>query len=145
MKRSPTEQPTRKKAAQDFLTFEKKISTQFDKPGEIEQRYALYQKDPDAYKAMFGDRGSAQEQAQGARMLQYLDRQRKEIEQDWTLDEPTRAQKLAEIDQLEQPYLDAAGGGQGEDRVTVVSPSGHRHRRTLATRGRAKKGYKLAQ
>ena len=100
--------PEEKKAAQDFLTFEKKIGTQFDKPGEIEQRYSLYQKDPDAYKAMFGDRGSAQDQQQASRMLRYFDGERKRIEQDWTLDETTRAQRLGEIDQLEQPYLDAA-------------------------------------
>jgi hypothetical protein len=59
-------------------------------------------------------------------MLTYFDRQRKQIESDWTLDETTRPQRLDEIGQLEQPYLDAARGGQGggEDRVTVTSPSG---------------------
>lgn len=95
-----------------------------EKPGEIEQRYQLYLKDPEAYKAMFGDRGAAQDQTQAARMLRYFDGQRRRIEQDWTLDEPTKAQQLSEIDSLEKPYLDAAGGAPTEDRVTVTSPSG---------------------
>ena len=137
----------REEAAQDFLTFEKKTGAQYEKPDEIEERYNLYRKDPEAYKAMFGDRAGAQDQTQAARMLTYFDKRRKEITGDWTLDEPTRAQQLAEIEQLEQPYLNnAAGGGQDEDRVTVVSPSGQQGTIPRSQLPAAqKKGYSVAQ
>jgi len=136
--------PQEKRAAQDFLDYEKKIGARYEKPGEIEQRYSLFQKDPDAYRQMFGDRGAAQDQATATRMLSYLDRQRKEIEADWTLDEPTKAQRLAEIQDLEQPNLDAAA--PAGDRVNVISPSGQQGtipRSQLS--GAQKKGYRLAK
>jgi hypothetical protein len=102
---------------------------------------------------MFGNRGGAQDQAQAARMLNYFQRERRRIEDDWTLDEPTRAQRLNEIDQLEAPYLNAAapsggaaGGQGGVDRVTVVSPKGVTgtipRSQLKAAQG---KGYRLAR
>jgi hypothetical protein len=113
--------PEQKQAAKDFLDAEKKAGARYEKPGEIEQRYDLFRKDPDSYREMFGDKGAAQDaaqasrdQAQASRMLKYFDGQRKRIEQDWTLDEPTRAQQLAEIDRLGQPYLDATAPGPGK-------------------------------
>ena len=138
--------PAERQSAQDFLKGEKKYGAEDRQPGEIEQRYDLFKKDPDAYHAMFGDRASQQEQAQASRMLTYFDKRRKEISSDWSLDEPTKAQQLAEIDQLETPYLDAAGGGAAEQRVTVVSPKGVSGTIPRSQLDAAKKkGYKLAE
>ena len=135
-----------KQSAQDFLSFEKKIGQQYEKPGDVEQRYELYNRDPEAYKAMFGDRGAAQDEAQATRMLNYFDKRRKEISGDWALDETEKAKQLSEIDELQKPYMNAAGGNQDSDRVTVIHPNG-----TKGTIPRSqlkaaqKKGYKTAR
>jgi hypothetical protein len=148
-----------RKAAQDFLDLEKRVGRRYEKPGEVEQRYSLYQKDPEAYKAMFGDRPGAQdaartakEQANATRMLNYFGKQRQQIESDWTLDETQKAAKLAEIEQLSQPYLNAAqpgganGTGGAEDRVTVRDSKGNIGTVPRSKLGNAlKKGYALAQ
>lgn len=136
--------PQEKQSAQDFLSFEKKIGQQYEKPGDVEQRYELYNRDPEAYKAMFGDRGAAQDEAQATRMLNYFDKRRKEISGDWALDETEKAKQLSEIDELQKPYMNAAGGNQDTDRVTVIHPNG-----TKGTIPRSqlkaaqKKGYKI--
>jgi hypothetical protein len=138
--------PEEKQAAKDFLDAEKKAGARYDKPGEIEQRYDLFRKDPDSYRQMFGDRGGAQDKAQASRMLQFFDKQRKEIEQDWTLDEPTKAQRLAEIQDLERPYLDTAAAAPAGDRVTVVSPQGKTGTIPRSQlKDAQKKGYKTAR
>jgi len=148
-----------RKAAQDFLDLEKRVGRRYEKPGEVEQRYSLYQKDPEAYKAMFGDRGGAQdeartakEQANATRMLNYFSKQRQQIESDWTLDETQKAAKLAEIEQLSQPYLNVAkpgganGTGGAEDRVTVRDSKGNVGTVPRSKLGQAlKKGYTQAQ
>lgn len=101
--------PEERQAAQDFIDFEDRTRTKNqrpEKPGEVEQRYQLYLKNPEAYKAMYGDRGAAQDAAQATRMLNYFKGQRQQIENDWTIDEATRQQRLSEIEELERPYLD---------------------------------------
>jgi hypothetical protein len=132
-----------RKAAQDFIALEKRLGRENDKPGEIEQRYSLYKRDPDAYREMFGDKGAAQgsrDEAQAARMLKFFDGQRKQIQGDFTLDDTEKQRQLAEIQALEKPYLDAAkvggpsgnknasanGGGPRAGEVEVISPSGQR-------------------
>lgn len=107
--------PDEKQSAKDFIALEGKQRLQDRAPSEVEQRYALFQKDPDGYKSMYGERGGAQEQAQAARMLKFFDGRRKEIEGDFTLDDQTKQQRLSEIGELEKPYLDAAkvGGPSG--------------------------------
>jgi hypothetical protein len=119
-----------KKAAQDFIAFEKQQDARYERPGEVEQRYALYLKDPDAFKAMYGDRAAAQgsrDEAQAARMLKFFDGQRKQIESDFTLDDQTKQQKLAEVQELEKPYLDAAKvGGPGGNKNAGANDSGPR-------------------
>lgn len=69
--------PQERQAAQDFIAFERQQGSRYERPGEVEQRYALYKRDPEAYKAIFGDRGAAQnsrDQAQATRMLNYFER-----------------------------------------------------------------------
>lgn len=109
--------PEQQKAAKDFLTFEKQQGARFERPDEIQERYQLYKRDPEAYRDMFGNRGSAQDQAQAARMLKYFDAQKNRVTNDFTLSDDDKKQQLAEITNLEQPYLVAAGvqppGGQG--------------------------------
>ncbi|MGB6876129.1 MAG: hypothetical protein WBD87_08845 [Candidatus Acidiferrales bacterium] len=148
--------PQERQAAQDFLTFEKKVGAESRSPSEVEERYALYKRDPEAYKAMFGDRGDAQDQAntarsqaQATRMLKYLDGRRKEVQNDFMLDDTEKQQKLSEIDQLEKPYQDAAqgkSGGQGEgDTIQVISPKGVAGTVPVGNLKKAlKKGYKVA-
>jgi hypothetical protein len=107
--------PEEKKAAQDFIAFEKQQGTRYERPSEIEERYSLYKRDPDAYKQMFGDRGAAQDtrdQEQATRMLNYFAKQRKAIQEDFTLDDAEKQRQLAEIDALEKPYLGMAQPGQ---------------------------------
>ena len=115
-----------KKAAQDFLTFEKKNDARYQKPDEIEARYSLYKRDPQAYMAMFGNRDAAQDsrdQAQAARMLKYFDGQRKSIQGDFTLGDAEKQAQLDQIDQLEQPYLG------------IAQPQGAQGGNTAASRG----------
>jgi hypothetical protein len=141
-----------RKAAQDFLDYEKKIGARYEKPGEVEQRYSLYQRDPEAYKAMYGDRGAAQDSANASRMLTFFNKRRQEIQNDWTLDEKQKADQLAEIDQLSAPYLNATqpsgtnkGGGAG-DRVTVRDKDGNIGTVPRSNLKKAlKKGYSLVQ
>jgi hypothetical protein len=134
-----------RKAAQDFITFEKKLGQRFEKPGEVEQRYTLFKRDPEAYKAMFGDRGATQDnaqtsrnQAQATRMLNYFAKQRKQVEEDFTLDDAAKQQQLTDIEELEKPFKEIAlpigaggaiakpGGGNGPrtDEVEVINPNG---------------------
>lgn len=103
--------PEERKSARDFISFEKQQGARYQRPSEMDQRYSLYKRDPQAYKDMFGDRGAAQnsrDQAQAARMLNYFAKQKKAIQEDFTLDDAEKQRQLAEIDQLEQPYLDVA-------------------------------------
>jgi hypothetical protein len=145
--------PDEKKAAQDFLDMEARTRKKNEKPGEVEQRYALYQKDPAAYREMYGDRGGAQDQAQAARMLKYFATARKETEGNFMLDDATREERLAEIDALEKPYLDAAAArpntrqnGPVEDTVMVISPQGEKGTIPRANLQRAiKRGFKQVQ
>jgi hypothetical protein len=143
--------PDEKQAAQDFIAMEARTHRQNEKPGEVEQRYSLYQKDPEAYRQMYGDRGGAQDQAQAARMMKHFDSARKEIEGNFLLDDATKKDRLAEIDALEKPYLDAAAvrpkqGAAAEDTVTVISPRGVKGTIPRANLQRAlKRGYKQAQ
>ena len=148
--------PQERQEAQDFLTFEKRIGAEFRNPSGLEERYSLYKRDPDAYKAMFGDRGAAQDQAsdartqqQAARMLKYLDGRRKEIQNDFMLDDTEKQQKLSEIDQLERPYQDAAegkAGGEGEgETIQVINPNGTTGTIPTANLKKAlKRGYRVA-
>jgi len=136
-----------RKAAQEFLALEKQLGARYQRPGEVEQRYAIYKRDPEAYRGMFGREGS--DRTHAARMLTYFQRQRDAIGRDFTLDEATKAQRLREIEELERPFLEAAGvgggPGPGGDRVRVLAPDG-----TLGTIPRTqldrakKKGYRLA-
>ena len=113
--------PMEKKAARDFLTFEKQADAKNQRPDDIDARYALYKRDPQAYTAMFGSKDAAQDsrnQAQAARMLKYFDGQRNSIQKDFMLTDAERQAQLNEIDQLEQPYLDIAQPQQNGDGST---------------------------
>ena len=123
--------PEEKKAAQDFIALEKKLGRENDKPSEVAERYALYKRDPEAYRAMFGDRGEAQDAtksardaAQASRMLSYFDKRRKEIQNDFTLDDAEQQRQLAEIDALEKPYRDATKAGGGTPLNTATRGGG---------------------
>ncbi len=153
--------PEEKQSAKDFLDYERRIGAKYRTPNEFDLRYKLYREDPDTYKAMFGDKGEAADErarvadrAHATRMLNFFEKQRGEIDKNYTLDENEKRQKLQEIDALEKPFKDAveepaAGGGGGGgkgDRVSVVSPDG-----TPGTVPRSqlpaakKKGYRVAQ
>lgn len=149
--------PEEKQAAQDFLKMEKRLGAQYQKPDDVERRYALFKKDPDSYKAMYGDRGQATEDRQAntdrthaTAMLKYFQKQRDEIEKNFMLGDDEKAQKLRELDEIEKPFMETArgaGGGAGgkNDRVNVIHPDG-----TAGTiprnqlKGALKKGYKQA-
>jgi hypothetical protein len=131
-----------KKAAQDFIAFEKQQGARYEKPGEVEQRYALYQKDPAAFKEMYGNRGGAQEQGQAARMLRFFDGQRKQIQGDFMLGDQEKEQKLAEIQELEKPYLDAAQvGGAGWTKNAGANDNGLRAGEVEVTGPHGEHGY----
>lgn len=165
--------PEQQKAAKDFLTFEKQQGARFERPDEIQERYQLYKRDPEAYRDMFGNRGSAQDQAQAARMLKYFDAQKNRVTNDFTLSDDDKKTQLAEIANLEQPYLAAAGveapgaqgvapparnaggnqdanskrnvGGQSKDEIEVINPQGVRGYIPKANLAKAlKAGYKQA-
>jgi hypothetical protein len=105
--------PAEKKAAQNFLALEKRTGAQYRQPSEIDERYRLYKKDPAAYQAMFGTKGGGGiSQATATKMLNYFDRRRREVTNDFTLSDQDKQQKLAEIQKLEQPFMDAAHGNQ---------------------------------
>jgi hypothetical protein len=143
--------PEQKKAAQDFLAFEKKLGTRYQRPTEFEEKYRLFNEHPDIYKAMFGTKGGISP-AEARMMLNYFDKRKQEINKDYTLSDADRQQALAEVEQLEQPFMDAAqraaapGAGAPEgDTVNVISPTGvpgtiPRKNLEKALRG----GYKLA-
>ena len=83
-------------------------------------------------------------------MLNYFDRRRREINQDFTLDDAQKQEQLKDIENLEKPFMDAVQPGRtdrgGEDRVNVIGPDG-----TPGTVPRSqlekakKKGYREAQ
>jgi hypothetical protein len=154
--------PEEKQAAQDFLALEKRLGAQYQKPDEIDRRYNLFKKDPDAYKAMFGDRGQAADDRQAnsdrthaATMLKFFQKQRDEIDKNFMLGDDEKAEKLRELDELQKPFMETARGGGGggretaggkNDRVNVIDPNG---RPGTIPRGQLdkakKKGYRVAQ
>jgi len=120
--------PEEKKAAQDYIEFEKRMGTKYKSPTEFDERYRLFKEDPDTYRAMFGDKsGGGPNPANATRMLNYFDKRRREVNGDFTLDDNQKQEQLKEIENLEKPFMDAAqpgGRGGNEDRVTVVHPNG---------------------
>jgi len=150
--------PEEKKAAQDFLTFEKHMDRQNQKPSDAEFRYSLYQRDPDAYKAMFGDKGGVADRAQATKMFTFFEKQRDEISKNFMLGDDEKKQKLDEIDELEKPFKEAATAGGGPTtagggpthpgdihRVRVIAPDGTEGTVPLRQLKAAKqKGYRVA-
>ena len=148
--------PEERKAAQDFLTLEKRTGAQYRNPSEIDERYSLYKRDPDAYKSMFGNRGDAQDQAnsaraqaQATRMLKYFDAQRKEIQNSFLMDDNEKQQQLSQIDQLEKPYQDAAQvkprATDESDTIQVINPNGTAGTIPVSNIKKAlSRGYKVA-
>jgi hypothetical protein len=156
--------PQEKQSAQDFLALEKKVGAKYQKPDEVQSRYALFQKDPDAYRAMFGDRGQAAADRAGnaasgraVQMLSYFQKQRDEISKNFMLGDDEKAQKLQELDQLQKPFMDTASGAgnaggvggagnAGSDRVNVIHPNGMPGTIPRSQLPAAKrKGYRVAQ
>jgi hypothetical protein len=140
-----------KRAAQDFLDMEHRLARQYEKPSEIDERYRLFKNDPDAYKAMFGEKGVGKADAATAtRMLNYFDKRRREVDQDFTLDDEQKKQQRDDIDNLEQPFMDAVQPGAPQnassDRVNVMSPDGRRgHIPRSQLDSAKKKGYREIQ
>jgi len=89
------------------------MGTQYQKPTDAEFRYSLYQRDPDGYKAVFGDKGATGDRNHAERMLRFFQHQRDAIQKDFMLGDDEKAQKLQEIDQLQKPFMDASGVGGG--------------------------------
>jgi hypothetical protein len=90
--------PQEKQSAQDFLTLEKNLGAKYQKPDEVQSRYALFRKDPDAYRAMYGDRGQAAADRAGnaasgraVQMLKYFQNQRDEISKNFMLGDDEKA------------------------------------------------------
>ncbi len=143
--------PEEKKAAQDYLEFEKKLGARYRTPNEFDERFRLFKEDPDTYRAMFGDKsGSAPDRATATRMLNYFDKRRREVNGDFTLDDDEKKQQLQEIENLERPFMEAvqpgATGGSKGDRVEVIHPNGQRGTIPRSQLGAAKKkGYREAQ
>src|SRR5216683_436842 len=143
--------PQEKKAAQDFLAFEKRMGAQYQRPTDAEVRYQLFQRDPEGYKDVFGDRGQAAgDRAHATRMLNFFQKQRDTIQKDFMLGDDEKAQKLQEIDQLQKPFADATGvggaGNSGSDRVNVIHPNGAHGTIPRSQLPAAKrKGYREAQ
>jgi len=156
--------PEEKKAAQDFLDLEKRLGSRYRDPTEFEEKYRLFQEDPETYKAMFGDKsGSGPDKATATKMLNYFDKRRREVQQDFTLEDQQKQEQLNEIDKLAQPFMDAVqpgaaggpgsatprptsarGGSQGH-RVTVIAPDGTRGTVPLSKLKAAKEqGYRVA-
>jgi hypothetical protein len=142
-----------KKAAENFITLEHRLGRQYRTETEFHEKYRLFKEDPDTYRAMFGDKsgGGGPDKPTATRMLSYFDKRRKEVNQDFTLDEEQKKEQLAEIEKLEKPFMDAvqpgAGGrGGNSDRVEVVHPDGRRGTIPRSQLGAAKKkGYREAQ
>jgi hypothetical protein len=141
--------PQEKKAAQDFLAFEKRMGAQYQRPTEAEFRYQLYQRDPEGYKAMFGDKAASGDRAHAAKMLNFFQKQRTEISKNFMLGDDEKAQQLQEIDEMEKPFMDTArgnGAGGNGDRVNVIHPDGTQGTVPRSQLGAAKrKGYRVAQ
>jgi hypothetical protein len=120
--------PEEKKAAQDFLDMEKRLGSRYKNPSEFEEKYRLFKEDPETYRAMFGDKsGGGPDRANAARMLNYFDKRRREVNGDFTLDDNQKQEQLKEIENLEKPFMDAAQPGNrggSEDRVAVRHPDG---------------------
>jgi len=120
--------PEERKSAQEFIDLEKRLGARYQKPSEFDERYRLFKEDPETYKAMFGDRQGAVDKATATKMLGYFDKRRRELDQDFTLDDQQKKEQLADIDRLAQPFMDVtqpgAGGGPKEDRVRVIAPNG---------------------
>jgi len=125
--------PGEKRAAQDFLDLEKRLGSRYRNPTEFEEKYKLYKEDPETYRALFGDKsGEKPDRATATRMLNYFDKRRREVSQDFTLDDAQKQEQLQEIERLEKPFMEAvqpgaAGGRAGNnDRVEVIHPNGQR-------------------
>ena len=142
--------PEEKQSATDFLDMEHKLSRKYERPTEFDERYKLYQENPDAYRAMFGDKsGDGVDRKTATGMLNYFDRRRKEVNQDFTLTDDEKKQQLDEIARLEQPFMDAvqsgASRGGNQDRVEVIHPNGRRGTIPRSQLNKAKsKGYREA-
>jgi len=142
--------PEEKKAAQDFLAFEKRMGAQYQRPTEAEFRYSLYQRDPQGYKAVFGDKGATADRAQATKMFTFFEKQREAIQKDFMLDENEKAQQLKDIEELERPYRDViaggGGGGNAGERVSVIAPDGTPGTIPRSQVAAAKrKGYRVAE
>lgn len=122
--------PEEKKAAQDFLSFEKRMGAQYQRPTEAEFRYSLYQRDPEGYKAVFGDKEAAADFTRAehtAKLKAFFDKQRDAISKDFMLGDDEKAQQLRDLDEAERQFREAtggAGGPSGGDRVNVIDPNG---------------------
>ena len=129
--------PVQKQAATEFLDLEEKAKTRAQRPSEWEERYQLFKRDPDAYLQMTGaaQRGTTAERQHAEKMLKYFDEERTAISKDFLLDEPTRKQRLAEIGELEKPYLELAKPGNAGAGGASEKPAGER-RGAAAGRGR---------
>lgn len=141
--------PEEKKSAKDFLSFEKRMGAQYQRPTEAEFRYSLFQRDPEGYKAVFGDKAATGDRAHATDMLKFFQRQRDSIQKDFMLGDDEKAQKLQEIDEVERPFKEAAGVGGTEgngDRVNVIHPDGTRGTIPRSQLPAAKrKGYRVVQ
>lgn len=143
--------PEEKKAAQDFLDLEHRLGSRYRTPSEFEEKYRLFKEDPDTYRAMFGDKSAEKpDRATATRMLNYFDRRRREIQQDFTLDDNQKQEQLKDVENLEKPFMDAvqpgAASGGKNDRVEVIHPNGQRGTIPRSQLPAAKKkGYREAQ
>jgi hypothetical protein len=141
--------PQEKKAAQDYLEFEKRVGARYKTPSEFDEKFRLFKEDPDTYKAMFGDKSrSGPDPATATKMLSYFDKRRREIQGDFTLDDQQKAQQLQDIENLEKPFMDAVqpDARNGNDRVEVIHPNGQHGTIPRSQLGAAKKkGYREAQ
>jgi len=148
--------PDEKKSAQDFLDLEHRLGGRYRTPSEFEEKYRLFKQDPESYRAMIGDKtASGPDRATATKMLNYFDRRRREVNQDFTLDDQQKQEQLEGIEKLEEPFLDAVqpganrgsgAAGGGDDRVKVVHPNGQRGTIPRSQLDKAKKkGYRVAQ
>jgi hypothetical protein len=138
--------PEEKKAAQDYIDLEKKSAARYKTPSEFDEKFRLFKEDPETYKAMFGDKAGAPDRATATRMLNYFDRRRREVNQDFTLDDGQKQEQLQDIENLAQPFMDVVQPGSrggSEGRVTVTHPDGRTGTIPRSQLGAAKKkGYK---
>ena len=142
--------PEEKKSAQDFLGMEKRLGSRYRTPNEFEEKFRLFKEDPDTYKAMFGDKDKTGtlDRATATKMLNYFDRRRREINQDFTLDDTQKQEQLKDIEGLEKPFMNvvqSGASGGASDRVKVIDPSGNPGTIPRSQLPQAKnKGYKVA-